>query len=95
MYVVSYYNTAMKISFIAATIYIIYLMKYKKPYCMVFYLFLLIIFKSYDRLGDDFPHILYLVPAAAILTLLIHTKFELFEMSWSFSIWLEALSILP
>jgi len=30
-----------------------------------------------------------------VLTAIIHTKFSLFEMGWSFSIWLEALAIIP
>ena len=33
--------------------------------------------------------------AALILALLIHPKWTLFEISWSFSIWLEALAIIP
>ncbi len=33
--------------------------------------------------------------AAALLALLFHTRFTFFEMSWSFSIWLEAIAILP
>ena len=32
---------------------------------------------------------------ALILTLLVHTEFTLFEISWSFSIWLEAIAIIP
>lgn len=84
MYVVSYYNTSMKVAFIVATIYSIYLIKYHKHYSMV-----------YDPLADDFPHWKYCVPAALILTLIFHTAFSPFEFSWSFSIWLEAISILP
>jgi len=41
MYFVSVYNTLMKIFFITATILILYLMKYKVPYCT-----------TYDSLGD-------------------------------------------
>ena len=33
--------------------------------------------------------------AAFVLALLIHPEFTLFEISWSFSIWLEALAIIP
>ena len=33
--------------------------------------------------------------AAIALTLILHTKFTTFEMIWSFSIWLEALAIIP
>ena len=35
MYFVSVYNTTMKIFFISSTAFIIYLMRYKKPYCSV------------------------------------------------------------
>jgi len=33
--------------------------------------------------------------AAFVLTVCIHTEFRPFEFIWSFSIWLEALAILP
>ena len=35
MYYVSMYNTMMKVFFIASTAFIIYLMRYKKPFCTV------------------------------------------------------------
>lgn len=35
LYFVSWYNTIMKIAFIAATVYTVYLIKYKKPFCAV------------------------------------------------------------
>ena len=35
MYYVSMYNTLMKIFFIASTAFIIYLMRFRKPYCTV------------------------------------------------------------
>ena len=35
MYFVSLYNTSMKVFFIASTGFIIYLMRYKKPFCTV------------------------------------------------------------
>jgi len=35
MYFISMYNTLMKIFFISSTAFIIYLMRYKKPYCTV------------------------------------------------------------
>jgi ER lumen protein retaining receptor len=73
----------MKLSFIGATIYIIYLMKFSKPTCI-----------SSDRLSDDVPHY-YVIPAALLLTAIIHTKWSFFEIAWSFSIWLEALAIIP
>jgi ER lumen protein retaining receptor len=35
MYFISLYNTFMKIFFISSTAFIIYLMRYKKPFCTV------------------------------------------------------------
>ena len=35
MYYVSAYNTVMKLFFISSSAFIIYLMRYKKPYCTV------------------------------------------------------------
>eukprot|EP01016_Furgasonia_blochmanni_P011372 TRINITY_DN1512_c0_g1_i1.p2 TRINITY_DN1512_c0_g1~~TRINITY_DN1512_c0_g1_i1.p2 ORF type:complete len:306 (-),score=73.90 TRINITY_DN1512_c0_g1_i1:118-987(-) len=86
MYFVSLYNTVMKIAFISSTVYIIYLMKFQKPYCL-----------SYDPLGDDFPHYKFLIPGAIVATILIHTDYSdsYFELIWSFSIWLEAVAIIP
>ena len=35
MYFISMYNTCMKVIFISATAFIIYMMRFKKPYCTV------------------------------------------------------------
>ena len=58
------YLIIMKLLFISATAYIIYLMRYEKPYCVVSSLNknYLICSKSYDALGDDFKHWQYLIP---------------------------------
>ena len=37
----------------------------------------------------------FLNKAAFVLALLIHTSFGPFEFGWSYSIWLEALAIIP
>lgn len=50
--------------------------------------------QSYDKESDSFPHY-YVYLGAGVLALLIHTDFEPFELSWSFSIWLESLAIVP
>ena len=84
MYFVSLYNTLMKIFFISSTAFVIYLMRYKKPYCT-----------TYDSMGDDFPHWKVLLPAAFVITLLINTGYESWEMVWSLSLWLEALAFIP
>eukprot|EP00826_Nyctotherus_ovalis_P052090 TRINITY_DN6560_c0_g1_i7.p1 TRINITY_DN6560_c0_g1~~TRINITY_DN6560_c0_g1_i7.p1 ORF type:complete len:114 (-),score=19.62 TRINITY_DN6560_c0_g1_i7:48-389(-) len=48
-YFISPYNTLMKIGFISATVYTIYLIRFKKPYCT-----------TYEPSQDNFPHLLYL-----------------------------------
>lgn len=60
MYFVSVYNTCMKIFFIGSSILIIYLMRFRKPFCT-----------TYDSLGDSCPHFLTLLPAAFVCTLIV------------------------
>ena len=84
MYFASLYNTCMKIFFITSTIFIIYLMRFRKPFCT-----------TYDSLGDSCPHFLTLLPAAAVCTLIITTGWTPWEFAWSFSLWLEALAFIP
>jgi ER lumen protein retaining receptor len=43
---------------------------------------------------DDFPHV-YLIPFALVMALLIHTAFEWWELTWSFSLWLESVAVFP
>ena len=84
MYYVSLYNTLMKIFFISVTLIIIYLIKFNSE-----------ISKTYNRnKEDDFPHIC-LIPFAFVMSLLIHSDFTLWEMTWSFSLWLESVAIFP
>ena len=85
MYFVSIYNTLMKIFFISSTAFIIYLMRYKKPFCT-----------TYDSIGDDFPHWKVILPAAFVCTLFVNTSYyDVWEFMWSFSLWLEALAFVP
>ena len=84
MYFISLYNTSMKILFIGASAFILYLMKYNKRYSI-----------SYDRIKEDiFPHI-YLIPFALIMTLLIHKDWTWWGLTWSFSLWLESVAVFP
>ena len=84
MYFISFYNTFMKILFISASAFILYLMHLKDP------------FKStYDRKNEDiFPH-LYLILFAAIMTLFINRDYSLWGLIWSFSLWLESVAVFP
>lgn len=73
----------MKMIFISATGYTIYLMKFKKPYNL-----------SYDKESDTLPHY-YIYGAALLLAVIIHKSLNPLDFLWSFSMWLEALAILP
>ena len=88
LYFISYYNTIFKLLFMGATAYIIYLIKIKKPYCL-----------GYDPNSDSFNHYLFIYPTVLIITILFHVsskyKYVWFEYMWSFSIWLEAVAIVP
>lgn len=46
-------------------------------------------------MGDDFPHLKVLLPAAVVLTCLVQSGWTAWELVWSFSLWLEALAFLP
>jgi len=78
---ISLYNSVMKIFFITSSCYILYLMKYRyKP--------------THDPSIDTFK-IEYIIAPALILGLIFNYKYNFTEILWSFSIWLEAISILP
>lgn len=77
----SVYNTVMKIFFIASSIYILYLMRFKYK-------------ATYDA-GLDTFRIEYLLVGAAVLGVLSAYVYTVIEILWSFSIWLESVAILP
>eukprot|EP00922_Rhytidocystis_sp_ex-Travisia-forbesii_P062168 GHVS01092033.1.p1 GENE.GHVS01092033.1~~GHVS01092033.1.p1 ORF type:complete len:224 (-),score=9.28 GHVS01092033.1:339-1010(-) len=81
---VGLYNSAMKIIFIVSTFYLVYLMKYKQP-----------ISQTYDGKADNFPYHLYLLPPAALLAICTTETYEIHDILWAFSIWLESVAILP
>ena len=84
LYWVSLYNFSMKILYIGATVYILYLFKMKHPISL-----------TYDPVQDNINLYKFILPPVLALTLLINTGFKPFELTWSFSIWLEALAIIP
>lgn len=84
MYFISVYNTLMKIFFISSTALVIYLMRYKKPFCT-----------TYDNMGDQFPHWKILLPSAAVLTAICHSGTTPWELVWSYSLWLESIAFIP
>ena len=81
---VSVYNTLMKLFFIGSTGLIIYLMKYKVPFCT-----------TYDSMGDYFPHVKVLLPVALVLTCIFNLGWDVWLICLSFTYWLEALAFIP
>ena len=84
IYFVSVYNTSMKVLYLGATCYTIYLMRKKRPYC-----------GTYDAVMDEFPHYMFIYPGVFVLTLIIHSKFTFVDFLWSYSLWLEAVAFIP
>ncbi|KAG1656319.1 hypothetical protein FOA52_006650 [Chlamydomonas sp. UWO 241] len=80
---VSLYNMCMKLAFIGMSFYILYLMQYHK-----------VIKVTYDREQDTFRYHFLIIPCA-VLAILIHNAWTPFEVIWTFSIYLEAVAILP
>mmetsp|Transcript_10252 Transcript_10252/g.21974 ORF Transcript_10252/g.21974 Transcript_10252/m.21974 type:complete len:216 (-) Transcript_10252:605-1252(-) len=80
---ISLYNTVMKIIFIATSGTILYLMRYHK-----------VVKVTYDKEQDTFRHYFLLLPCF-LLALVLHNEFTPFEVLWTFSIYLEAVAILP
>lgn len=76
-----FYNTVMKILFLAATYYILHLMNGELK-------------SSYDGARDTFK-IAYLIGPCAVLALFINEEFGFFEILWTFSIYLEAVAVMP
>ncbi|KAG9448188.1 hypothetical protein H6P81_014316 [Aristolochia fimbriata] len=80
---ISTYNTVMKLVFIGSSVAIVWCMRYHP-----------IIRRSYDKDQDNFPHY-FLVLGSFILALLVNEMFTFLEVLWAFSVYLEAVTILP
>ncbi|CAL9755518.1 unnamed protein product [Musa acuminata subsp. burmannicoides] len=83
IYVVSVYNTLMKIVFIASSLAIVWYMR-SHP----------LVRRTYDKDQDTFRHYT-LIGGSLLLALFFHDKFTIREVLWAFSIFLEAVAILP
>lgn len=79
----SLYNSLMKIIFISSSSMIVYLMKFRQP-----------IAATYDPQADNF-FLPYLLVPCALLALLVNDYFSVQEILWTFSIYLEAVAIVP
>ncbi|KAF9409799.1 endoplasmic reticulum retention protein [Entomortierella beljakovae] len=77
----SLYNTCMKLFFIASSLYVVFLMKIK--------------FKATNDPRLDTFQAQYILAGCAVLALIANHEFSFQEILWTFSIYLEALAILP
>ncbi|KAK6232515.1 hypothetical protein SCA6_002588 [Theobroma cacao] len=80
---ISFYNTVMKLVFIGTSICIVWYMRYHK-----------VVKQTYSKDQDTFRHY-FLIPPCFLLALLIHRDFNVMEVLWTFSLYLEALAIIP
>ncbi|KAG0559045.1 hypothetical protein KC19_10G074400 [Ceratodon purpureus] len=80
---VSFYNTVMKLIFLGTSFSIVWYMRYQKT-----------VRASYDKNNDTFRHYLLILPCFA-LSLLINNRFTFREIMWTFSLYLEAVAIIP
>lgn len=78
---ISLYNFFMKIFYICSSCYILYLMRYR--------------FRATCDPSIDTFKVEYLVGPCAALALIFNYKFEVSEILWAFSIYLEAVAIFP
>jgi len=77
------YNSVMKVIFIATAAGIVYLMRFKPPIC-----------DTADKKGDSF-NVLFLIIPCALFALIFNDFFSPIEILWTFSIYLEAVAIVP
>uniref|UniRef100_M4BL46 ER lumen protein-retaining receptor n=2 Tax=Hyaloperonospora arabidopsidis (strain Emoy2) TaxID=559515 RepID=M4BL46_HYAAE len=84
LYFVSLYNTVMKLLFLLFSGAIIYVIRFKEPFR-----------STYDRSHDAFLHVKFAVLPCALLALVFNEQFEVKEILWTFSIYLEAVAIIP
>ncbi|KAJ4728473.1 ER lumen protein-retaining receptor [Melia azedarach] len=80
---ISFYNTIMKLIFLGSSFSIVWYMRHHK-----------IVRRSYNKGQDTFRHFFLILPCL-LLALLINEKFSFKEVMWTFSVYLEAVAILP
>lgn len=83
----SVYNSFMKIAYIGSTSYIIYMVTATEPFKT-----------NYERTHDSFRHWHFAVaPCAvvAVITSVVQSNYSIIDTFWIFSIYLEALAIVP
>jgi len=80
----SYYNVIMKLIFIGSSVAIVYTIRYGVPHK-----------DTYNQEDDVFPSRYLIVPAALLGVAVNQDYSSPFEMAWAFSLYLEAVAVLP
>ncbi|KAG9144382.1 hypothetical protein Leryth_017512 [Lithospermum erythrorhizon] len=80
---ISLYNTVMKLIFLGSSFSIVWYIRSHK-----------IVRRSYDKEHDTFRHYFLVLPCL-LLAMIINEKFTFREVIWTFSLYLEAVAILP
>lgn len=80
---ISLYNSVMKLVFLGTSIAIVWYMRYHK-----------VVKQTYSKQEDTFCHYFLVLPCF-VLALLIHRSSSVTEILWTFSIYLEAVAIVP
>lgn len=80
---ISLYNTLMKLVFLGSSLAIVWYMRYHK-----------VVKQTYNKEEDTFRHYFLVLPCF-VLALLVHNSFNVVEVLWTFSLYLEAVAILP
>lgn len=82
-----YYLSLIKLGYVTLTLLVIYYMRFRTPYAL-----------TYNPKLDSFPHYYAIYPLAVVLTIFFHVTFkgyEFYQYLWSFSIILEAFTLIP
>ncbi|KAI3676876.1 hypothetical protein L1987_86490 [Smallanthus sonchifolius] len=80
---ISVYNTIMKLIFLGSSFSIVWYIRHHR-----------VVRRSYDKDQDTFRHYFLILPCL-LLALLVNETFTFKEVMWTFSIYLEAVAILP
>ncbi|XP_024397522.1 ER lumen protein-retaining receptor [Physcomitrium patens] len=80
---ISLYNTLMKLIFLGTSFSIVWYMRYHKTVRL-----------SYDKSNDNFRHY-FLIAPCLLLALVLNNRFTFREVLWTFSLYLEAVAIIP
>lgn len=82
----SFYNFLFKVAFMGTSVYTLYIMKQCARVNPVSY---------NDMITKDSFKIRYCLMFAAAMAMMFHYKFSFQQLTWSFSIWLESIAVIP